>query len=116
MTKRKLLKRSLWLTALLATVFLFLTPILHIPLYRAIIFWLLVFLPQAVAIIFQIKIVKRHIIEHKKALDDYYGYEFDKEKRDVRRPAIFADALHTIAELKSMGIHPNRAGPFKVIA
>ena len=116
MTKRKILQCSLWLTALLATVFFFNAPILRIPLYRAVLFWLLVLLPQAVAIIFQIKIVKHHIIEHKKALDDYYGYEFDKEKRNVRRPAIFADALHTIAELKSMGIHPNRAGPLGVFA
>ena len=116
MTKRKLLQCSLWLTALLATVFLFFTPILRIPLYRAVLFWLLVFLPQVIAIIFQFKIVKHNIIEHKKALEEYYKYEFGKEKHDVRLPVIITDALHNIAELKSMGIHPNRAGPIKVFA
>ena len=109
MTKHKKIQLLLWLMASLAAVSL--SQVLRIPPHRAIVFLLLVFLPQVIAIIFQFKIVKHNIIEHKKALEEYYKYEFGKEKHDVRLPTIFTDALHTIAKLKSMGIHPNRAGP-----
>ena len=116
MRKLKIMWMWLFLTSVITTVLFVCVPLDIVPVLYAVLYVLFVLAPQIVAIIFQIKIVKHNIIEHKKALDDYYGYEFDKEKHDVRLPIIFADALNTIAELKSMGIHPNRAGPFRVFA
>ena len=112
MRKLKIMQAALWFTAVITTVLFVCVPFDLIPA----LYVLLVLAPQAVAIIFQIKIVKHNIIEHKKALDEWRENEFDKAKHDVRLPVIFADALHTIAELKSMGIHPNRAGPLGVFA
>lgn len=116
MRKLKIMQTGLFFTAVIATVLFVCVPLDIVPVLYAVLYVLFVLAPQIVAIIFQFKIVKHNIIEHKKALDEWRENEFDKAKHDVRLPVIFADALHTIAELKSMGIHPNRAGPFKVFA
>ena len=114
MTKRKLLQCSLWLTALLATVFLFLTPILHIPLYRAIIFWLLVFLPQVIALICQLREVHERYEAFKKSVEGLRFAPSAKRKPLRRRIAVFAASC--FAMIKSDGINPNRAGPALTLA
>ena len=109
MTKRKLLQHSLWLTALLATVFFFYAPILHIPLYRAIIFWLLVFLQQVIALLLQFREVHERYEAFKKAVEGLRFAPRAKRKPLRRRIAVFA--ADCIAMIKSDGINPNRAGP-----
>lgn len=110
MTKRKLLQHSLWLTALLATVFFFYAPILHIPLYRAIIFWLLVFLPQVVAIICQFREVHdRYREAFKKPEEKIFTPSHAKGEPNRRRAVICTS--NSAAAIKRGGIHPNRAGP-----
>ena len=110
MTKRKKLQRSLWLTALLATVFLFLTPILRIPLYRAVLFWLLVFLPQVIALICQFREVhKRYREAFKKPDERIFAASHAKGKPDRWRAVIFT--TNSAAAIKCSGINPDRAGP-----
>ena len=116
MRKLKIMQTGLLFTAVIATVLFVCVPLDIVPVLYVVLYVLFALAPQVVAIIFQIKIVKHTIIVHKKALEEWRENEFDKAKHDVRLPVVFADALHTIAELKSTGIHPNRAGPLGVFA
>ena len=110
MTKRSKIQHSLWLTALLATVFFFYDPILHIPLYRAIIFWLLVFLPQVISLIWQLREVhERYKKAFKKPEEKIFTSSHAKGKPNRRRVAIFT--TNCAAAIKRGGINPNRAGP-----
>ena len=110
MTKRKLLQCSLWLTALLATVFFFYAPILHIPLYRMLLYGLCVFLPQAVALLCQLREVHdRYREAFKKPEEKIFTPSHAKGKPNRRRVAIFT--TNCAAAVKRGGINPNRAGP-----
>ena len=110
MTKRRKLQRSLWLTAALATAFLFITPVLHISPYRAVLFWLSVFLPQAVALIFQFREVRDRYVEMFRKSDEGLHFNAKAKSRPIRRTAA-AFAANSFAILKCGGINPNRAGP-----
>ena len=116
MRKLRIMQFWLFLTTVVATVLFVCVPFDIVSLLQAVLYFLLAIVPQIIAIIFQLKIVKYTIIRHKKAFVDYFAHLFEKEKRDVRHPSEFAEALHTVAKLKSMGIHPNRAGPVGVFA
>ena len=115
MTKRKILQCSLWLTALLATVFIFLTPVLHIPLLRAVLFWLLVFLPQVITLICQLREVHdRYREAFKKPEEKIFVASHAKSKPNRRRVAIFT--TNSFTAIKRGGINPNRAGPALLFA
>ena len=110
MTKRRKLQHSLWLTAVLATVFFFYAPILQIPLYRALLYGLCVFLPQAVALILQFREVHRRYKEaFKKPDEKIFAVSRANGKPNRRRDAIFT--INSFTAIKRGGINPNRAGP-----
>ena len=112
MTKRKKLQLSLWLTAVLATVFFFYAPILHIPLYGAVLFWLLVFLPQAAALMLRLGEVRERYEAFKKEVEGLRLAIKARNRPMRRRGAVFAASC--FAMIKSDGINPNRAGPFRI--
>ena len=108
MTKRKKLQHSLWLTVALTAMSLFYAPILHIPLYRAVAFWMLVFLPQVIAIILQFCEVCECYVD---MVADSAEKQYGKLPKKTLRIEFISVYITTYALLKSQGINPNRAGP-----
>ena len=75
-----------------------------------------VLIPQVLTIILQLYAVKKSLKEYIKAVEELKNFKYDRKKKYRKFRIVLIDTIYSFAELKSAGINPNRAGPFKVFA
>ena len=115
MTRRRKLQHALWLTAVLATAFFLHVPLLRVPFFKVLLYGVYVFLPQAVAIILQLReIHERYAEAFRKPEEKAFAVSHAKSQPPRRRAAIYTS--NSFTAIKCSGINPNRAGPAPAFA